>query len=161
METKTYTTINRAALGWPPGPWDGEPDKVQWPDAATNLPCLAVRHPTSGHWCGYVGVAEGHPMFRKGWDDAYHLGMHGGPTFAKMCQPGESEETGVCHIPGLGEPEHVWWIGFECAHSGDLSPYDAMRAWDRPFGEYRPLAYVQDQCRNLAAQLAINSKEST
>ena len=38
METKTYTTIDRAALGWPAGPWDGEPDKVQWPDAATGLP---------------------------------------------------------------------------------------------------------------------------
>ena len=69
METREYTTINRTALGWPDGPWNGEPDKVQWQDQQTGMPCLAVRHPESGHWCGYVGVDPDHPHFEQSYDD--------------------------------------------------------------------------------------------
>lgn len=160
MEAKTYTTIDRAALGWPAGPWDSEPDKLQWPDAATGLPCLAVRHPFRGHWCGYVGVADGHPWYGKKWYDV-DAAVHGGLTFASRCQPGEDESRGVCHIPEPGEPDHVWWFGFDCAHSGDRSPQDEHYALTRgyPFtahhGEtYKPLAYVQRECADLAAQVA-------
>lgn len=158
METKTYTTIDRAALGWPSGPWDGEPDKVQWPDAATGLPCLAVRHPTSGHWCGYVGVAYGHPWYRKGYDDV-PAKAHGGLTYSDMCQPSEDESHGICHTPSPGEPDHVWWLGFDCAHCGDRSPKDEHYAQTRgypfralPEESYKTLAYVQAECASLAAQ---------
>jgi hypothetical protein len=159
MEVKTYTTIDRAALGWPAGPWDGEPDKVQWPDDATGLPCLAVRHTNSGHWCGYVGVAETHPWYCKGYSDV-DVAAHGGLTFADKCQPGKDETRGVCHIPAPGEPDHVWWFGFDCAHSGDRSPRDEMYATTRgyPFTAhrdetYKTLAYVQRECAELAAQV--------
>ena len=159
METKTYTTLDRAALGWLSGPWDGEPDKIQWPDEATGLPCLAVRHPYLGHWCGYVGVAAGHPMHGKGYEDV-DIDAHGGLTFAEPCSPGSTEGHGVCHIPAPGEPEHVWWFGFDCAHSGDYSPQEARRAIAlgyrfkiRPHQKYRTLRYVQQQCAALAAQL--------
>lgn len=158
MEAKTYTTIDRAALGWPAGPWDGEPDKVQWPDAATGLPCLAVRHPGSGHWCGYIGVSEGHPWYYKAYDDA-PAEVHGGLTYANKCQPGEDKSVGICHVPAPGEPDHVWWLGFDCAHAGDRSPMDEHYAQTRgyPFtasyGEsYKTLAFVQRECANLAAQ---------
>lgn len=157
METKTYTHIDRAALGWPPGPWDGEPDKVQWPDLATNLPCLAVRQPASGHWCGYVGVAEGHPMYKctETWEGPVgNLDVHGGIAFANMRQPGENEAKGVCHTPGPGETDHVWWLGFDCAHSGDYAPADVRRGWHLYGAKYRTLEYVQAQCRHLAMQLA-------
>lgn len=159
METKTYTTIDRAALGWPSGEWDSEPDKMQWPDETTGLPCLAVRHPRSGHWCGYVGVAEGHPMFQKGYDDC-EPEAYWGLTFADMCRPGETETTGICHVPAAGEPEHVWWLGFDCAHCDDFSPRDAARFNDGyPFGQiegtsYKTLGFVRNQCARLAAQLA-------
>jgi len=160
METKTYTTIDRAALGWPSGPWDDEPDKKQWPDAETGLPCLAVRHPRSGHWCGYVGVAEGHLWYGKDYNEV-DAAAHGELTFAGNCQPSEDESRGVCHLPDPGEPDHVWWFGFDCAHSGDYSPkdkkYEAKHGY--PFTimddeEYRTLAYVQQQCAQLAAQVA-------
>jgi hypothetical protein len=36
---------------WPRGPWDDEPDKVQWPDEATGLPCMVKRGPV-GSFCG-------------------------------------------------------------------------------------------------------------
>lgn len=162
METKEYKTIDRS--GWPSGEWDSEPDKVQWPDPATGLPCLAVRHSHSGHWCGYVGVAEGHLLYGADYNDVRFddewPDVHGGLTFADKCRPG-AEETGICHVPGEGEPDHVWWFGFDCAHSGDYGPLDAMYARDRgyPFSighdeRYRPLAYVKAQCAKLAKQLA-------
>lgn len=159
METKTYTTIDRAAVGWPNGEWDGEPDKMQWPDEATGMPCLAVRHMRSGHWCGYVGVTADHPHFGKSYETP-DVDVHGGLTFADACSPGETEDRGICHVPGIGEPDHVWWFGFDCAHSGDRSPRDAaMEATGNPLyardwkEDYKSLRYVQVQCAKLAAQL--------
>jgi len=157
METKTYTTIDRA--GWPAGEWDEEPDKVQWQDAETGLPCLAKRHPSLGHWCGYVGVPAGHWAHGKGYDDV-SVDVHGGLTYADTCQAGADEATAICHVPAPGEPDHVWWLGFDCAHAWDASPYDYLRAqkggiWAMSSDDkYRTLDYVQRQCAHLAAQLA-------
>lgn len=161
MKTIEYAVIDRAALRWPAGPWDGEPDKVQWPDAATGLPCLAVRNGYSGNWCGYVGVAEGHPYFEKNYDDeGIDVSVHGGLTFAAACRPGSTEAGGICHVPEPGEPEHVWWLGFDCAHWQDYCPNDVVMGLERgyPFGRtegstYRTLDYVREQCASLAEQL--------
>jgi len=138
---------------WGSGPWQDEPDKVQWPDEATGLPCLAVRGP-GGHWCGYVGVAEGHRCFKVDCDGV-DADVHGGLTFASLCA--EDGEHGICHIPGSGEPDHVWWLGFDCAHLCDISPewseYGRSR-WRDYDAVYRDLPYVQRECARLAAQLA-------
>ena len=160
MKTMQWATIDRKE--WPAGPWDGEPDKVQWQDEDTGLPCIAVRHQRSGHWCGYVGVAAGHPLFEKGYNDDPDLNVHGGITYADFCQPhGDEEGKGICHIAGPGEPDRVWWLGFDCAHSGDWSPQDAIYERDKPeqcwkrLGEdtYKTLQYVKNQCADMAAQL--------
>ena len=157
METKQYTTIDKSS--WGEGEWQAEPDKVQWPDEATGLPCLAVRHPSSGHWCGYVGVAEGHPLYGVGYDDAYdriEIDVHGGLTYANACAPSETEKSGVRHVPSEGEPDHVWWFGFDCAHSGDLQPAYAARYPELSHFDdesYRSLGYVQKHCRWLAKSL--------
>lgn len=162
MESKQYTTIDREALGWPSGAWDGEPDKVQWPDAATGLPCLAVRHGHFGNWCGYVGVPIGHPLFGKHDGPVHDLEVHGGVTFTDRCQPHPDESKGICHVPGAGESDVVWWLGFDCGHHGDHSPQDAKYAAERPeshwqldgYSTYKRLTYVQAECRRLAGQLA-------
>lgn len=164
----------RDRTGWPAGPWDEEPDKVQWTDAATQLPCLIVRN-HSGALCGYVGVAEGHPFFKVPYQccalglcgdelgyasycshsPAIRLSAHGGLTYSDLCQEDEPP-FGVCHIPEPGQPDHVWWFGFDTAHSGDLAPGDSLwqRFGFRKWETYRDLAYVQRQCAALAAQLA-------
>lgn len=158
METKKYFTIDRKTKGWPSGPWDKEPDKVQWPDKATGLPCLAVRN-HHGNWCGYVGLPPGHPLHGKDYNELDHINInvHGGLTFADKCSPGATEGQGICHVPGPGEPEHVWWLGFDCAHYMDCSPQDALfsRQLGNPgkLGIYRTLRYVKNQCRRLAKQL--------
>jgi hypothetical protein len=161
MKTKTYTTIDRK--GWAAGAWDGEPDKMQWQDEATKLPCLAVRHQISGHWCGYVGVADGHPCYGVEYSNV-DVEVHGGLTFSSMCDPKESEAEGICHVPDAGEPDQVWWLGFDCAHCGDARPAPPMdlisselsAAFARIFNEgtYRTLAYVQQECASLAKQLS-------
>ena len=160
METKEYTTIDRSAAGWPSGEWDSEPDKVQWQDAATGLPCLAVRNQRSGNWCGYVGVAEGHKHFGQSYEEP-DVSVHGGLTFANACHAEATPDRGICHIPGKGEPDHVWWFGFDCAHCDDYSPQDKKYEQERgypftihPEERYRTLGYVKAECRSLAAQLA-------
>ena len=156
MKTMQWNNVDRA--GWPAGLWDGEPDQVQWCDEATGLPCLAKRHPRSGHWCGYVGVSDGHPAFGKDYNDV-DVSVHGGLTFADHCrgEPGK----GICHLPEAGEPDHIWWLGFDCHHYRDYSPQDKVRERDRPEplwmvdpdASYRTLNYVKNQCADLAEQL--------
>lgn len=164
MQTLEYHFRDKA--GWGAGPWHSEPDKRQWADEATGLPCLIVRGP-HGALCGYVGVPESHPWFGLSYShydggapqqcDAYEgspenvITVHGGLTFSDFCADGEPEH-GICHRPDEGEPDRVWWFGFDCAHSGDYSP-----KYDREFGwagdVYRDQAYVEAECASLAQQL--------
>lgn len=149
METKQYTFADKSS--WPDGPWKNEPDKIQWEDPATKLPCLIKRN-DSGALCGYVGVPPNHPYWHDSYDMDLGLGAHGGLTFADFCSG--DEEHGICHVPAEGEPKNVWWFGFDCAHSGDYMPSDK---YGLNYGDstYRDLAYVQQECTQLAAQLAI------
>lgn len=63
------------------------------------------------------------------------------------------EGRGICHLPFAGRPARVWWIGFDCAHSGDVSPkYD--REYRYSDGWYKPLSYVETEITSLARQLA-------
>jgi hypothetical protein len=149
VEKIEYRTIDKSS--WPRGPWDDEPDKVQWPDEATALPCLIVRN-HYGALCGYVGVPPDHPWHGKHYDDdAVMVDVHGGLTFSNSCSE-EAEDDSICHMPAPGEPDNVWWFGFDCAHHGDFVPMlrDSFAANDC----YRDRAYVEDQCCALAAQLA-------
>lgn len=152
MKRIEYRTIDKSS--WPDGPWKDEPDKIQWMDEATGLPCLIVRHGWSGHYCGYVGVTRDHPLFDVGYDDeaCSGLSVHGGLTFSGFCQehePGE-EGTVICHVVEPGEDDKVFWLGFDCAHYLDRPP--GRPHWSD--GEvYRDQAYVVGEVENLASQL--------
>jgi hypothetical protein len=151
VEYRTRTLVKEQ---WGKGPWNDEPDKVQFVDEATDMDCLIVRGP-SGALCGYVGVEPGHPLHGVDYDGV-DVDVHGGLTFAGPCSPEENEETSICHVAREGRPDHVWWFGFDCAHFGDLAPRHAMR--DREAGfefeeTYRELPYVKAEVVNLAKQL--------
>lgn len=144
--------------GWGPGPWDGEPDKVSWTDAATGRPCLIVRNRLGG-LCGYVAVDPGHSLHGAGYDDA-HVDVHGGLTYSDRCHEADTEASGICHVPAPGQPEDVWWFGFDCVHAGDLAP--GMLASSRRVGlgtgvyrndTYRAVDYVVREVEGLARQL--------
>jgi len=182
---------------WGNGPWQSEPDKRQWTDAATELPCLIVRGP-SGALCGYVGVPDTHPLHGKSYHDA-NLESHGGLTFSDPCSPHDDETiqqyrrklpmheaqaktyphgdsaawlkefkpllddpqkfaehiqaSRVCHIPEPGEPDNVWWFGFDCAHAFDFCPAFSKHRPVYSDEVYRDINYVTAEVTNLAHQL--------
>jgi hypothetical protein len=157
MEHKTWTTTDKST--WGDGPWQQEPDKEQFTDEVTGLPCLIKRN-HFGALCGYVGVAEGHPWFGKGYDDV-GADVHGGLTYDGFCQEGDDEAHTICHVPGPGEPDRVWWLGFDAGHAWDISPGMVAHlkgsggggVGNGEFGEtYRTIAYMKAECASLAEQ---------
>lgn len=179
MQTIEERDVDKS--GWPPGPWMNEPDRKQWMDEETKLPCLIVRNGGAGNLCGYVGVPPSHPLYGKCYSDRVKvvdlnaiqntseakpyvawfcealrepdgtvgvdsiLDCHGGITYAAKCI------GRICHKVDPGEPDDVWWLGFDCAHCDDLSPgADPMFRG----GMYRDVDYVAGECRKLAKQLA-------
>lgn len=171
MEYKEYRTVDKTT--WPRGEWDDEPDKVQFVDTATGLPCLIKRsyHYAdgtgcgSGNLCGYVGIPPGHPLHgghAKELDDMLETSVHGGLTYEGFCQEVDDERHGICHVPGPDEPENIYWYGFDCGHGYDFQPGWQAMLNEVPtyigarYGmedEYRNIEYVKNQCAILAAQL--------
>ncbi len=164
---RSYMTIDKSA--WGHGPWQDEPDKLQFIDEATDLDCLVVRGP-QGALCGYVGVPPEHPWHGKSYGDKVRepaedewsgnidsiVDVHGGLTYSDSCNEAAAEDKGICHVPVPGRPGDVWWFGFDCAHYMDFAP--RMRAnVGVAFGDdetYRTVGYVRGECARLAAQLA-------
>jgi hypothetical protein len=158
MKTLEWKTVDKST--WGPGEWQDEPDKRQWQDLTTGLACLAVRNEHGGNWCGYVGLPPGHPLHGKDYGDA-DVEVHGGLTFADTCHKDEDDPSRyVCHLPEPGEPEKVWWFGFDCHHHMDFAP---AYAGARGSGEtYKALGYVERECTELARQLkAVSDQEPT
>lgn len=127
---------------WHQGPWDKEPDREEW--RHLGLPCLIVRNRMGG-LCGYVGVPPGHPWHGKEMDDV-DAEVHGGITYAAPCAEGGA----ICHVPLPGEPESVWWVGFDCVHLDDYAPGEGRQM--EMDGTYKPLAYVRAEVESLAQQ---------
>lgn len=129
---------------WPDGPWDDEPDHLEF--EADGFPAILHRQPHGGYWCGYVAVPPGHPAHGKDMLDLCDLEVHGGITYAEPCQ------GVICHVPKPGEPDNVYWLGFDCSHSYDVSP---SRNWTfgSPLSSYRSAEYVRRQAEQLARQL--------
>lgn len=144
-ETATEHKVDRT--GWLKGQWDNEPDKLLWKHEGFD--CMIVRN-SLGNLCGYVGVTESHPWFGKDYSDV-DADAHGGLTYADYCQ------GHVCH-PG---PEKTYWLGFDCAHSGDLVP-GMEKYGDRPpslagtgqgsYGTYKDVSFVKTVVNRLAEQ---------
>lgn len=157
MSERVWTTIDKSA--WGPGPWQDEPDKVQWVDEATGLDCLVVRVPAGGHLCGYVGVPPGHPWHGREYgyydgDPDSQVDVHGGLTYSDSCQQCDDESRGVCHVAEDGAADDVWWFGFDCAHLDDLSPGLAPVLRSMAEGDYKDVGYVRREVAYLARQLA-------
>lgn len=132
--------------GWPRGPWDGEPDKVQFRTEA-GFPGLVVRNRLGG-LCGYVGVPKEHALHGVHYGDVDgRFDVHGGLTYSESCA------GHICHVPEPGEPDDVWWFGFDCVHCYDLAP-SMLRYGHCAGDEYRDLAYVRGEVESLARQLA-------
>jgi hypothetical protein len=144
--------IDRSA--WPAGPWDAEPDRIEWRTEA-GFVGIILRQGCTGHLCGYVGVEPGHPWHGKSFGDGVidTVDVHGGVTYGEAC------EGNVCHVPAPGEPEHLWWLGFDAAHHRDFAPRDlgteALERWGHPKGyrqSYRDVGFMTAEVESLARQ---------
>lgn len=169
MQTIEYQTNPQIDKnGWPEGPWNREPDKIQFEDEATGYPCLIVRN-RMGALCGYVGVPAGHRFHGVGYDDvragdsetyddANYPPAHGGLTFSNKCHEGVPEAEGICHVPGPGEPDDPWWLGFDTAHGGDLIP--GMARFHEEFDASHPqYAHLRDEVYRDVAYVKANIAE--
>jgi hypothetical protein len=67
------------------------------------------------HNCGYCGVPPGHPLHGGKGDE---LEVHGGITYSAPCQV----DGPICHVPLPGEPDDVFWLGYDCGHAFDIQP---------------------------------------
>ncbi len=109
-----------------------------------------MRVPHHGALCGYVGVGEDHPYFGKSYeDDDFDLDVHGGVTFADACDEGGR----ICHLARTGEPDKIWWFGFDCAHYQDLTPGMDSKIRSLIGDTYRDVEYVKSEIQSLASQL--------
>lgn len=91
------------------GEWVEEPDAVYFEHNSIECRCIrivAFEHTGSvfgGHWCGYIKVPNGHAWNGYSFDYHFDCDVHGGISY------GDQEEDD-------------WWIGFDCAHLGDMIP---------------------------------------
>ena len=121
---------------WGPGPWQDEPDRVEWEYAGFR--CLVKRHPRFGNFCGYIALPAQHPWRTENSAPR----CHGGITF----NGGPLEENDV-----------NYWVGFDAAHLDDFSPGSAARGGYtiREHETYRTLDYMKQGCVELAAQASM------
>lgn len=96
---------------WDAGPWDGEPDRVDFHHQG--LACLMLRNSRSGNWCGYVGVPREHPYYGQSSSEP-DVDVHGGLTYAAACDGSHGAEKGqtkskrkkMCRVdPSEGFPQ--------------------------------------------------------
>lgn len=175
MANDTYKIIDKTT--WGPGPWQSEPDRVEF--VLGGLQCLALRMRSSGNWCGYVAVPESHPWHGRGYSEVvpHHPGAMDREDadvspIAILAAAGmgtTDEENGRAQIDLLidvhggltfsGERDGfpgLHFFGFDCGHAGDLSPAIHGRYPDRlrvSSDVYRELPYVLRQIERLADQL--------
>lgn len=111
------------------------------------LECLILRHSELKHLCGYVGIsldmlteAEKNRSYED-WD----IDCHGGLTFG-----------------ALGNDDSKWkkgylWLGFDCAHLGDVVPSTDYTQTDYTHRDsistYKDMAFVDAQLRSMCEQL--------
>lgn len=96
----------------------------------------AIMRSELGHLCGYIEVPTESPAFGVSYFDL-DFSVHGGLTYGR-------------HAEG---PLSGYWIGFNCAHSGDWVPGRSKLPEQIPDSAYRNIDYVRAECFKLIDQL--------
>lgn len=76
------------------------------------------------------------------------IDVHGGITFSGKEDESDDYAKGIRREPQEGRPEVVWFFGFDCSHSDDLTPGLGVR-----LGTYRSREYVETEVAALAGRL--------
>ena len=149
--------------------WETEPNELDFNDDATGLACRMRRGP-GGHWCGYVALPVGHPLYGKGYGDAVTVpagymdrevkvdedyGAIAVLTASLVAKPDENvwplDVAVRCHggLTYAAARDGDWWLGFDCAHSGDLCPKYSHHDGD----VYRNVEYVKASLAKLCGDI--------
>jgi hypothetical protein len=165
---------------WGPGPWQDEPDRLDWNDERTGLACRIIRNMPLGNLCGYVGVPPSHPYFGWNYDDDIRfapgdledatiedVGIF--DAFIYAMQGGREHGTiplgmtlkahhGLTFAGSLrNDPSGLWYFGFDCGHAWDVLPgfqmTELFRELPLPGRTYRDIEYVRKEVTSLAFQL--------
>jgi len=91
----------------------------------------------TGHLCGYLEIPLNHPVYGMDYNEIeefydYGLPAHGGLTFAS-------------------EVDNAYWIGFDCAHLGDVCPaYPRGERNLKCSGDtYKTMNYVEQNIKEI------------
>lgn len=168
IEARLYGPETRSR--WPDGPWNQEPDQIEWMDDDTGYKCV-IRRNDFGSLCGYVAVPSTHPAHGiNAADFGDKLYCHWGITWSDYQDPIKNiDDDGVSDL---------WWFGFDCSHAYDITPAllqfmgnaglpdpfqkligmfeDSLPKvcnYERRVAEYRTVSYVEGQIQNLIQQL--------
>lgn len=149
--------------------WLNEPNEEYYIDRG--YACHIWRHTQFGTLCGYVGLPKDHPYYGMDYKDIENDGcfnVHGGLTF-----------SGFLHSYNvdISIPENdLFWIGFDCAHLGDIQPWiykplpegeslESIAGWNAlvkslsqplPNGDaptYKNIAFVKQNIKNIVDRL--------
>jgi hypothetical protein len=73
----------------------------------------------TGAWCGYLGLPDGHRWHGLDYTQVRDVSVHGGLTYSNA----EAPWSVIDELALSAEPRiPSWWLGFDCAHSGDHVP---------------------------------------
>lgn len=129
---------------WSSGPWQEEPDLVEWRLGGVSYPLLIVRG-EAGVLCGFVGVPETHPLHGTFLRDDATLTSPDLPEVISATRP-----CGQVFIP-TNEPPTCWWLGFHCGSDREFVP--AMPPEAQPSRHYAHLSEVRERVETLARAL--------
>ena len=96
------------------------------------------------HLCGYVLLTKEDKRYGKDWEEIPYS-VHGGITYSS-------------HKLHLQQEEDWWWIGFDCAHAGDIN----MVFWlERPESgfTYKTMEFVENELKQLVDQIIAERKK--
>lgn len=164
------------------GPWNEELDYLQWRHFM-NPYTFAIHRNHVGSWCGYLGINVGsteHLLFTNHFREhllaeltgevpvensiqsalnTFHV--HGGVTYQRRDFQEDRERNPstepVPHFLELPFTTQGYWIGFDCAHGGDLMPN--MPGILGEHGHYRTQEYVVSELYHLSRQVRLFEQE--
>ncbi|MBC1615347.1 hypothetical protein HB904_04060 [Listeria booriae] len=115
MKTSEYEEIRK-----------NEGDRYEFKYKGFDCKIIRIEPSTNGHLCGYVAIpweSKLHGISIPEIEGKYDIHTHGGITYAEF------------------ERDNQYWLGFDCAHAGDLIP--TFKYFYNSGETYRDMEYVK------------------
>lgn len=133
-----------------PGHWDEEPDFVLF--RYKSRVCLIMRNNILGFLTGYVLLTEEESLKPREFYST-SIDVHGGVTYYDFLY--QNRFIQIKEVKEILEKYPTKWIGFDCAHHGDLLPYDPpdLFIFSKFTDSYKSLKFVIIELICLVDQL--------